>query len=143
VIGVLAQRLVRTVCGQCREVYAPVPELVAQFADIAAFEGFEFTRGKGCNECMTTGYDGRTGIYELLPITRVVRDLISEGADSTVISDAAREQGLRLLREDGLDKVLQGITTLEEVIRVTQDIEEIEAEAAGVEEEETTAVETP
>ena len=129
VIGVLAQRLVRTICKTCREPYEPDPELVRQFANVEAFEGFAFTRGRGCSECMNTGYGGQTGIYELLVVTREIRELVNQGAGSTRISDTARRQGLRLLREDGLDKVLQGITTLEEVIRVTQDVEEDEEKA--------------
>jgi type II secretory ATPase GspE/PulE/Tfp pilus assembly ATPase PilB-like protein len=102
---------------------------VRQFANVEAFEGFTFTRGRGCGECMNTGYGGQTGIYELLVVTREIRELVNQGAGSTQISDTARRQGLRLLREDGMDKVLQGITTLEEVIRVTQGVEEAEEEA--------------
>jgi len=129
VIGVLAQRLVRTICPTCREPYEPDTEIIRQFASVAAFEGFDFTRGRGCSDCMNTGYAGRTGIYELLSVTREIRELVNRGADSTMIADTARRQGLKLLREDGMEKVLQGITTLEEIIRVTQDVEDAEKEA--------------
>ncbi len=138
VIGVLAQRLVRTICGACKEPYEPDQEIIRQFANVEAFEGFTFTKGRGCAECMNTGYGGQTGIYELLYITRELQEHITQGKSSTAMSDLARSQGLRLLREDGLDKVLEGITTLEEVIRVTQDIEEMETEA----ETETEMIET-
>jgi len=130
VIGVLAQRLVRTICPNCRMPYDPDPEILRQFASIEGLQNFTYHHGNGCAECMTTGYAGRTGIYELLVISRRIRDLINEGEDSNVLTDAARSQGLRLLREDGLDKVQKGVTTLEEVLRVTQETEEIGTETA-------------
>ncbi|MFC1500585.1 GspE/PulE family protein, partial [Candidatus Zixiibacteriota bacterium] len=125
--GVLAQRLVRTICTHCRAEYEPVPEILVQFADAATFDGFTFTHGKGCSECLSTGYSGRIGIYELLKITRELRDQINISADSAILTDIARSQGLKLLRDDGLDKVMKGLTTIEEVLRVTQDIEESES----------------
>ncbi len=125
VMGVLAQRLVRTICSNCRISYDPDPEMLRQFAAVEAFRGFQFTTGKGCTECMNTGYRSQTGLFELLVVTREIRDLINSGAESSAIIEAAsRRGGLRLLREDGLDKVLRGITTLEEVVRVTQESEE-------------------
>jgi type IV pilus assembly protein PilB len=124
VMGVLAQRLVRTICDNCRISYEPDPEMLRQFAEVEAFRGFQFTQGKGCTECMNTGYRKQTGLFELLLITRQIRDLINAGAESTAIIEAGSNRGLRLLREDGLDKVLRGITTLEEVVRVTQESEE-------------------
>jgi type II secretory ATPase GspE/PulE/Tfp pilus assembly ATPase PilB-like protein len=127
VMGVLAQRLVRTICDSCREIYEPDIEMLKQFAGVEAFEGFEFTRGEGCSECMGTGFRRQTGIFELLTMNKTIRDLINEGADTADIENAGRQSGgLRLLREDGMDKVLRGITTLEEVVRVTQDVEEEE-----------------
>jgi general secretion pathway protein E len=131
VTGVLAQRLVRTICPHCREEYEANPEVIRQFTDPASFEGFTFTRGKGCNECLNTGYAGRTGIYELLQITRELRNQINISADSAILGDIARRQGLRLLREDGLAKVREGVTTIEEVLRVTQNVEETDED--GVE----------
>ena len=128
--GVLAQRLVRTICKLCQEPYEPDSEVLRQIADLDAFEGFTFMKGQGCGECMNTGYSGQTGIYELLTVTRAIRELINQNADSIHITDVARRQGLRLLREDGLDKVLDGITTVEEIMRVTQDIDKIEEEDA-------------
>lgn len=135
--GVLAQRLVRTICKECREPYEPNSEIIRQIADRDAFKGFTFMMGRGCNECMNTGYGGQTGIYELLMVTREIRELINQNADSMLITDTARRQGLRLLREDGLDKVLNGITTVEEIMRVTQDIDELEEEADTVQKADT------
>jgi general secretion pathway protein E len=126
VTGVLAQRLVRTICPVCKDTYEPDSEVIRQFASVEAFQGFSFLKGSGCGECMNTGYSGQTGIYELLTVTREIRDLVNQNADSSIITDTARRQGLRLLREDGLDKVLQGITTIEEIMRVTQDTDEME-----------------
>ena len=137
VAGVLAQRLVRTICKVCREPYEPDTEVIRQIADLDAFEGFTFMKGRGCSECMSTGYDGQTGIYELLKVTREIRELINQNADSTLITDKARRQGLRVLREDGLDKVLNGITTAEEIMRVTHDIEDMEEKADTVQKIET------
>jgi type IV pilus assembly protein PilB len=125
VIGVLAQRLVRTICDACRTEYEPDPEMLRQFANLEAFQGFAFTKGKGCSECMGTGYRRQTGIFEHLVINREIRELINLGADNATITEAARTRaGLHLLREDGLDKVLRGITSLEEVVRVTQEVDE-------------------
>jgi type II secretory ATPase GspE/PulE/Tfp pilus assembly ATPase PilB-like protein len=126
VVGVLAQRLVRTICTACSDPYEPDPEMLRQLAGTEAFDGFSFKKGKGCSECMGTGHRRQTGIFELLLVTRKIRDLINQGAESADIVEAARDQGLRLLREDGLEKVLSGITTLEEVVRVTQEVEEEE-----------------
>jgi type II secretory ATPase GspE/PulE/Tfp pilus assembly ATPase PilB-like protein len=128
VVGVLAQRLVRTICPACSTSYEPDPEMLRQFAAREAFDGFAFKKGRGCSECMGTGYRRQTGIFELLLTTRKIRDLINRGAESSEIVEAARDQGLRLLREDGLEKVLNGTTTLEEVVRVTQEVEEEEEE---------------
>ncbi len=137
VMGVLAQRLVRTICPACQTPYEPDAEMLRQFASLEAFRGFDFVKGKGCSECMGTGYRRQTGLFELLVLNREIRELINAGADSSAITEAAHDRaGLRLLREDGLDKVLQGVTTLEEVVRVTQDVEEekeeVEAETSAL-----------
>ena len=124
VIGVLAQRLVRTICDACRTEYEPDTEMLKQFSAVEAFQGFTFTRGKGCSECMNTGFRRQTGLFELLIITKQIRELINESSDSAEIVEVGREEGLKLLREDGMDKVLRSITTLEEIVRVTQDSEE-------------------
>ncbi len=138
VAGVLAQRLVRTICPACAATYEPDPEMLRQFTRVEALEGFSFKKGKGCSECLGTGYKRQIGIFELLIVTRKIRDLINQEAESSEIVEAAREQGLVQLREDGLEKVLSGDTTLEEVVRVTQEAEEEEEDRkregrAGVE----------
>jgi general secretion pathway protein E len=119
-IGVLAQRLVRTVCPKCKESYAPPPEELRSVGlDPAKVK--ELWRGKGCLACQGTGYLGRLGIYELMLIDDDIRQLILKNVDSSTVKHHAREKGMRTLREDGADKVLAGVTTCEEVSRVTQE----------------------
>ncbi|MFA6245153.1 MAG: type II secretion system protein GspE, partial [Candidatus Hydrogenedentales bacterium] len=78
-------------------------------------------RGKGCEKCQGRGYYGRTGIFELLVMTPLIQDLTVRGADSNVIKREAKKAGMRTLREDGAAKVFQGVSTIEEVLRVTRD----------------------
>jgi general secretion pathway protein E len=85
-----------------------------------AFDGF-FYRGKGCTTCFQTGYRGRSGIYELLVIDDNIRGLIMSGADSNVIKRKAIEQGMTTLMRDGVEKIVKGVTTVDEVLRVTQE----------------------
>ncbi len=118
--GVLAQRLVRMVCNSCREPYKPTEE-EKNILSLPGDEKTELYRGKGCSVCNDTGYKGRMGIFELLIITDEIRDLILNDASSGEISAKVAGQGLLSLREDGLEKVKRGYTTIEEVMRVTQD----------------------
>lgn len=124
-IGVLAQRLVRTICPQCK-VPAPVDhELLRELGDLASSlrEPPTFLRGKGCPFCKGSGYRGRIGIFELLIINDRIRRLISERTSIDQIREVARETaGLRSFREDGLLKVLRGVTTREEVDRVAYEL---------------------
>mgnify|MGYP000490911466 CR=1 FL=1 len=121
-IGVLAQRLVRTICPFCKKPYKPSSDEIKELKGVNVLY-----RGEGCEQCMGTGYRGRTGIFELLIVDDDIRALISKNVPTNVIKKAAIEKGMDTLREDGLKKVREGITTLEEVIRVTQErIEEIE-----------------
>jgi len=120
-LGVLAQRLVRRLCMNCRK-QAPFtaaqlsdPEWVQNGAPVNVWEAM------GCERCSETGYLGRVGIFELLPVTSEICKVIVQRADSGSIRHLAVEQGMRLLREDGWDKVRQGITTLAEVLRVTRE----------------------
>jgi general secretion pathway protein E len=118
--GVLAQRLVRRICGACRSPDEPArANLEALGVDVAP--GTELYRGKGCDECRGTGYRGRTGIYELFPITEDVRSLVLRRASSREIRRHAIEAGMTTLRMDGWLKALEGVTTVEEVLRVTQE----------------------
>lgn len=127
-IAFLAQRLVRRICNECKEEYVPEPESLLQLGvqegDIA---GKVVYRGRGCDRCQGRGYYGRTGIFELLVMTPRIQELTLKGVDSNVIKREAKKQGMRTLREDGASKVLQGVSTIEEVFRVTRDelVEEI------------------
>ncbi len=113
----MAQRLVRTVCAECKEAYEPDPETLP--ADLALPPGQKLYRGAGCRRCRGTGYRGRTGLFELLGVTEPVREKVMDRAPAGVILQTARREGLRVLREDGWVKVLAGVTTPEEVIRST------------------------
>ncbi len=121
-VGILAQRLVRTICPHCRQSYQPDEQLLAEL-----FDGTEvpkqatFYRGRGCSHCMQVGYLGRTGLYELLEVTDPIRRLVNSNADAATIRQQALKMGLRTLRQAGLAKVLAGETTVEEILRVTQE----------------------
>jgi len=118
--AVLAQRLVRVICPNCKEKYSPSQEEL-KYINIP-----HLFRGRGCERCQGTGYLGRTGIFELLVVDDAIRQMISERADSMSIKNLALSKGMRPLRADGFRKVAEGITTIGEVLRVTQrDITEI------------------
>ncbi len=109
-----AQRLVRTVCPNCKESYTPPKEALAQFG-MENLEGGNFQRGKGCFNCFNTGYKGRTGIFEVLAMDEMIEDMILKRRSAQEITRAAQKSGrLRTLKEDAADKVRRGITTLEE-----------------------------
>jgi general secretion pathway protein E len=117
-LGVLAQRLVRVICTQCKESCPIDPEalLELEIDDSAPPSVF---RGKGCEHCNETGYRGRTGIYELLVIDDEIRKLILAHASTQEIRERAIQLGMTTLRQDGWRKILEGVTTVEEIIRVT------------------------
>ncbi|MGH2349523.1 MAG: type II secretion system ATPase GspE [bacterium] len=119
VIGVLAQRLARTICAHCKEPYAPPVEALHRLG-LAVNEGEEivFYRGKGCDRCKGSGYRGRTGIFELMVMTDAVRELVLKGGSTAEIRGRAVAEGMRLLRDDGILKVLEGQTTVDELLRV-------------------------
>lgn len=120
-IGVIAQRLVRVMCPYCREGYKPSEEEIAYFkkGGIEVLEHLPYLyRGSGCERCRQSGYLGRTGIFELLLIDTRVRRMIVSRTDSKTISEYAVSRGMQTLYMDGLSKVLSGITTIEEVLRV-------------------------
>jgi len=118
--GVLAQRLVRTICKKCKVAYEPSDAVLAEMGltrdDVG---GRPFYYGKGCLECNETGYRGRKGLYELLVVSEPVRELINMRAPSGVIRAKAQELGLRTLRQDGIRNILDGETTVEEVLKYT------------------------
>jgi type IV pilus assembly protein PilB len=118
VTGVLAQRLVRKLCQRCKEEYEPSINEKRQIERLAG-DVEKLFRPKGCDRCRNLGYTGRIGIYELFVPDDAIVDKISNGANLNEVRTAARELGMRTLRADGLDKVKAGITTLEEVYRVT------------------------
>lgn len=117
----LAQRLVRVICLSCREEYNPTKEELASLRlNPEQIKKSKFYKGKGCEDCANTGYKGRTGIFELLVINDKIREIVFEKVSSSVIKEKARTLGMITLREDGMKKVLKGITTIAEVMRVTQ-----------------------
>ena len=122
-LAVMAQRLVRKICPHCGAAYDLPPgffEEVVQALGVDSTQApSEVWRGKGCANCANTGFSGRTGIYELIQVDDEIRRLIVKGADSGSILSKARSLGMRTLRQDGLQKVLAGQTTFEEVMRVT------------------------
>ena len=117
--AVLAQRLVRRICSHCKIEVKPEPIVWSRFAPGHPYPTKPLARGKGCRECRKTGYKGRTGLYELLVVTDEIRQAILAGASGDEIARLARKHGLRKLREDGIRKVLEGVTTIDEVLRVT------------------------
>jgi general secretion pathway protein E len=121
VTGVLAQRLVRVICPSCKEPVRLTSERLSEIGlspqDVPG--GITY-RGAGCGDCLSTGYRGRTGIYELLVMDDEIRRLVVEGADANQINRAARAAGMKTLRQDGAAKVIRGVTAIEEVLRVTQ-----------------------
>jgi general secretion pathway protein E len=141
IVGLLAQRLVRKVCPNCKQLRPPTDEEVAGlgYAKMDAFkvageQDYGFTDPKrpkpapglvyhadGCSECLNTGYSGRLGIYELMLMDDTIRPLVLKNADSATIKNQAVERGMRTLRMDGATKIISGLTTIEEVMRVTQE----------------------
>jgi type IV pilus assembly protein PilB len=119
VTGVLAQRLVRKLCVACRTTQPATPEMAARLAGVGRFDAIENVAvAVGCRECDNTGYRGRVGIYELLVFDETIRELVRTEGRVDQIRDVARANGLRLMQEDALDKVREGVTTLDEVLRV-------------------------
>jgi general secretion pathway protein E len=120
--GILAQRLIRVICPSCKAA-TNSEEARAELSMLKMDIGEEFTlyRGAGCEACSHTGFYGRTGIFELLLVDDEVRKLMLKNADSGKIRDKARKRGMKTLMEDGIDKVKRGISTVSEVLRVTQE----------------------
>jgi general secretion pathway protein E len=120
-IGVTAQRLVRKVCPFCKETYRAPAGIMRE---LNMTSEVNLVRGRGCKECRETGYLGRDGLFEILPLTEALRGLIVAKSPSSQLRAQAIKEGFQTLRHEGLRKALNGITTLEEVLRVTQEIEE-------------------
>ena len=119
---VMAQRLVRKICPHCREEYDPSDEeLKLVGLNRKRLNGKKLHQAKGCRECRNTGYLGRTGIFELIPMTRKVRALIYDNANEDEIRSCAMKEGMVSMRESGLRKILDGTTTIQEVLRITME----------------------
>jgi general secretion pathway protein E len=126
IIGILAQRLVRVACPFCRRPYSPDSAILREMrVEGKSLSGLKIIEVKGCERCSYTGYWGRTGIFEFVEVTDRIQKLILEKRDANIIKEVARKNGMRTLREDGWMKVKQGITTISEVLRVTQEEEMI------------------
>ena len=117
--AILAQRLVRKICQTCREDYTPTEEM-REFLTLQGFTSEKIYRGKGCDRCRKTGYAGRLGIYELLVMDDHLRDMVTRNPDVNLLRKLCRERGLVSLREDGFQKVKAGMTTVDEILRVTE-----------------------
>ncbi len=121
VIGVVAQRLVRTLCAECKQPYTPDPAMLRSTGlERFVAPGAPIYRARGCASCRNTGYRGRAGLFELLLVNDAIRKGILDGADGSVLQDLAVEAGMVTLYEDGLRKVGHGLTTYEEVLRATE-----------------------
>lgn len=120
VLGFMAQRLVRTICPDCKTPYKPTAKEVESLGlKPKDLKNGQLHKGVGCSSCMQTGYKGRTGIYELLVMDHAVKREVLQGSDSNKILEVAKASGLSVLREYGIKKVIDGITTPDEVLRVT------------------------
>jgi type II secretory ATPase GspE/PulE/Tfp pilus assembly ATPase PilB-like protein len=111
--GILAQRLIRTVCPNCSQNYEPGE----REAELINFKG-TLKRARGCKACSFTGYHGRTGVYEILPVTQEIRELIGKKAPTHILRQKAESEGMRTLLNSGVEKIIQEKTTIEEVMRV-------------------------
>lgn len=123
IVAIIAQRLVRVLCPHCKEVYVPDEESLANLGlDKSVLKNNTFYRKKGCNLCMQTGFRGRSAIFEILTVDDEIKKLVLKTSDANQINDLAIKQGMITLQKDGIDKVLSGITTTEEVLRVTRSL---------------------
>jgi len=122
--GIVAQRLVRTVCTKCKEEYEPTEEQLMELnLTPEEVHGRKFVRGKGCDRCHGSGYKGRTAIFEIMLMDDTIRDLIMREASTAVLREEARKRGMQSLRESGLRAIYDGLTTIDEVVRETMEEE--------------------
>ena len=115
VLGILAQRLVRLICPECKEPYTPQEKTLTQ---LGLAKNTKFYRGKGCNSCMNTGYSGRSLISEVLILSKQIKELILQRASAVQLKEAAENEGMVAMQQDGIHKVTTGLTTIEEILRV-------------------------
>lgn len=119
---IVSQRLVKRVCNKCKTQIEPTKEVLKIIKESITNEELDkinLAKGKGCQNCFQTGYKNRIGIYEIMPISEIIKKAIFKMTDVDKLRKIVKKQGLRTLREDGMDKVIKGITTIEEVLRVT------------------------
>jgi len=118
--GIVAQRLVRKICTHCKTEYQPTDEMLMEL-ELTSEQvgGKKFFYGKGCDQCNSTGYRGRTGIYEIMTFNDEIRDLIMNHASTAVLREASKRAGMKTLRENGLLAIYDGVTTIDEVARET------------------------
>ena len=119
---VIAQRLVRRLCEYCREEYNPTQEMLQRLEfpeeSVENWKDISLYRANSCTRCNTTGYKGRVGIYEIMPVTEAIERLIVERKSADEIGRVARAEGMCSLRDDGIQRVLEGLTSVEEISRV-------------------------
>ena len=121
--AIVAQRLVRKVCTNCKVMYDPSVDVLMEIGlEPGDVVGKQFAYGKGCDACHFTGFKGRTAIFETLKMSDRMRELIMDGAATDQLRRVAKEQGMRSLRDSGLLAIFDGLTTVEEVLRETIDI---------------------
>ena len=119
VIGVIAQRLVRRICPKCKKELKITPD-IEKIINIYEINGSKITlyKGEGCPNCKGTGYKGRIALFELMIITDTMRELITKNVSNRKLKETALQEGMCTLKEDGIKKVCEGITTIDEVLRV-------------------------
>jgi type II secretory ATPase GspE/PulE/Tfp pilus assembly ATPase PilB-like protein len=118
--GILAQRLVRTICTNCKELYTPTQHEIERLGFPVDLSQVELYHGAGCDNCNHTGYQGRLGVYELMQTNDQIRTMLMAGESPNALKRAARQAGMTTMREDAWRKALNGITTVSEINRATR-----------------------
>lgn len=127
VVAIMAQRLVRSLCENCKQKYVPTPEVLKRIGITPeAAKNITFYKPVGCHECLNTGYSGRLPLFEIMVMTNAIARLTVESADTALIQEAALKDGMTLLVHDGIEKIKKGLTTIEEVLSVATTQERIE-----------------
>ena len=116
---IIAQRLVRKICANCIESYEPSKSILDSLG-MKETENIKFYRGKGCKQCNNSGYKGRIGIYEILDVTPTISEIINKNPTIEEVKKQAQKEGMVFIHQDGIKKVREGVTTIEEVLRVTK-----------------------